>query len=188
MWGWKREVLTWAPLLPICVYSAFARRRCSRHWGNGTWPINSIDHYVSKWRIHYPLHRYDLVGVIGLLPILADKWAVLKVWKSEEGEDCLEHVVGQFAGLGRVWGGHGGVGDHLHHHPSAGEQAGGGWWERPSLQRQVLTQTSPRQTLSALWDRTHSQTHTECRNGGNARYHSNVRMKLKGGTDQSFDV
>ena len=61
---------------------------------------------------------------MGLSPILADKGAVLKVWKFKESKYCFEDMVGQLAGLGRVSGSHGGVG-HLHHHALAGEQAGG---------------------------------------------------------------
>ena len=62
---------------------------------------------------------------VGSSPILADKGAVLEVWKFKESKDCLEDMVWQLAGLGRVrWVGHGGV-CHLHHHALAGEQAVG---------------------------------------------------------------
>ena len=71
-----------------------------------------------------PPYEHEWDGVLGLSPILADKGAVLKVWKFKESKYCLEDMVGQLAGLGRVRWGHGGV-CHLHHHALAGEQAGG---------------------------------------------------------------
>ena len=71
-----------------------------------------------------PPHEQEWGGVLRLSPILADKGAVLKVWKFKESKDCLEDMVWQLAGLGRVRWGHGGV-CHLHHHALAGEQAGG---------------------------------------------------------------
>ena len=71
-----------------------------------------------------PIYEHEWDGVLGLSPILADKGAVLKVWKFKESKYCLEDMVGQLAGLGRVRWGHGGV-CHLHHHALAGEQAGG---------------------------------------------------------------
>ena len=70
-------------------------------------------------------HEWGGGVLVGPSPILADKGAVLKVWKFKESKDCLEDMVWQLAGLGRVrWVGHGGV-CHLHHHALAGEQPGG---------------------------------------------------------------
>ena len=82
-----------------------------------------ITNFYTEHNVMLP-HEHEWSSVLGLSPILADKGAVLKVWEFKESKYCLEDMVGQLAGLGRVRWGHGGV-CHLHHHALAGEQAGG---------------------------------------------------------------